>query len=104
MAATATTVTGITVRATTATARATTATAPVTISTGTARSTSIPAVARFRRLRGPGAIGLAMTLWDVWKRIPPKQRQRIIKHARKHGPKLAARLVKAQQARRRPRP
>jgi hypothetical protein len=45
-----------------------------------------------------------MTLWDVWKRIPPKQRQRIIKHARKHGPKLAARLVKAQQARRRPRP
>jgi len=44
-----------------------------------------------------------MTLYDVWTRIPPKQRQRIIKHARKHGPKLAARLVKAQQARRRPR-
>jgi len=44
-----------------------------------------------------------MTLYDVWTRIAPKQRQRIVKHARKHGPKHAARLVKAPKARRRPR-
>jgi hypothetical protein len=41
-----------------------------------------------------------LTIWDVWKRIPPSQRKRIIKHARKHGPKLAAKLVQAQANRR----
>jgi hypothetical protein len=36
-----------------------------------------------------------MTMWDVWKRIPPQHRKRLIKQARKHGPKLAARVVQA---------
>ena len=48
-----------------------------------------------RRFKGAGAIGLAMTMWDVWKRIPPQHRKRLIKQARKHGPKLAARVVQA---------
>jgi hypothetical protein len=50
--------------------------------------------------RRAGTFGLALTLWDVWKRIPPHHRKRIMKQARKHGPKLAARAMQAQQARR----
>ena len=102
-AATATTATAAAMVTAMATAMATAAT-PATTSTARAQSTSIRPVARFRRLRGAGPLGLAFTLWDVWQRIPPRQRQRIIKHARKHGPKLAARLVKAQAQRRRSRP
>jgi hypothetical protein len=58
-------------------------------------------VARFRAFRRAGPIGLVLTAWDVWRRIPPRQRKMIVKQARKHGPRLAARIVKAQQARRR---
>jgi hypothetical protein len=45
--------------------------------------------------RGAGTLGLAMTIWDVWKRIPPQHRKRLIKQARKHGPKIAQRIVQA---------
>jgi hypothetical protein len=51
--------------------------------------------------RRAGTFGLALTLWDVWKRIPPHHRKRIMKQARKHGPRLAARAMQAQQERRR---
>jgi hypothetical protein len=44
-----------------------------------------------------------LTAWDIWRRIPPRHRKTIMKQARKHGPRLAARVVKAQQARRRAR-
>jgi hypothetical protein len=49
---------------------------------------TIPRVARFGRLltRRAGPLGLALTAWDVWRRIPKKQRQQIMRHARKHGP------------------
>jgi hypothetical protein len=47
-------------------------------------------------------------MWDVWKRIPPAHRKRIMKQARrqarKHGPKLAAAAMAQAQARRRRRP
>lgn len=57
-------------------------------------------MARPRRFRGAGAIGLVLTAWDVWKRIPPRHRKQIVKQARKHGPRLAARMIQAQAARR----
>jgi hypothetical protein len=56
-------------------------------------------MASFRRLRRPGAIGFALTAWDLWRRIPPRHRKTILKQARKHGPRVAARLM---QTRRRP--
>jgi hypothetical protein len=45
-------------------------------------------VARFGRLlsRRAGPVGLALTAWDLWRRIPKKQRQQLMKQARKHGP------------------
>ena len=48
-----------------------------------------------------GVVGLAMTAWDIWRRIPPRHRKTIVKHARKHGPRIAARVIQAQQQRRR---
>jgi len=55
-----------------------------------------------RLSRRAGTIGLALTLYDVWKRIPPRHRKQLMKQARKHGPKLASRLVQKQRRRRTP--
>jgi hypothetical protein len=57
-------------------------------------------MARFRRLGRAGPIGLALTVWDVWRRIPPRHRKTIVRQARKHGPKVAARIVEARRRRR----
>jgi hypothetical protein len=35
-----------------------------------------------------GPLGLALTAWDLWRRLPPKQRKQLLKAARKHGPKI----------------
>jgi hypothetical protein len=45
--------------------------------------------------RRVGPIGLALTAWDIWRRLPPRQRRQIINIARKHGPKVAARVMQA---------
>ena len=50
--------------------------------------------ARFRKFR-PTPWALTIAAWDVWLRLPPQQRRQVMKLARKHGPKLAARAVKA---------
>jgi hypothetical protein len=54
---------------------------------------------RLRRLlyRRTGTVGLVLTAYDVWRRIPPKHRRRLLSEARKHGPRLA----KAARTRRR---
>jgi hypothetical protein len=59
-------------------------------------------VARFGRplTRRLGPIGVAMTAWDIWRRIPPKQRRQILDQARKHGPRLASQVMKARRRRR----
>jgi hypothetical protein len=56
-------------------------------------------VAAFRSLRRTGTIGLALTAWDIWRRIPPRHRKTILKQARKHGPKVAKRVIEARRAR-----
>jgi hypothetical protein len=45
--------------------------------------------------RRAGPIGLALTAWDIWRRLPPKQRRQIVNIARKHGPKVASRVLQA---------
>ena len=57
-------------------------------------------MASFRAFRRAGPIGVALTAWDIWRRIPPRHRKTIVKHARKHGPRIAARVIKPQQQRR----
>jgi hypothetical protein len=44
-----------------------------------------------------GPIGLALAAYDVWRRLPPKQRKQVVDVARKHGPKVAARVMQARR-------
>jgi hypothetical protein len=46
----------------------------------------MPGFTRLGRRAGP--VGLALTAWDLWRRIPPKQRKQLLKAARRHGPKI----------------
>jgi hypothetical protein len=43
---------------------------------------------RLKRLltRRAGPLGFALTAWDLWRRIPPRQRKMLMRQARKHGP------------------
>jgi hypothetical protein len=54
---------------------------------------------RFRKLR-PTPWALTIAAWDVWRRLPAQQRRQLLQLARKHGPKLASRAVKAARRRR----
>ncbi|NUR77196.1 MAG: hypothetical protein HOQ28_13030 [Thermoleophilia bacterium] len=51
-----------------------------------------------------GPVGVALTVWDVWRRLPPKQRRWVLQQARAHGPRIARQAMEAQRARRRRRP
>ncbi len=48
--------------------------------------------------RRAGPLGIALTAWDLWRRLPPRQRRQLIDLARKHGPKVAARVLQATAA------
>jgi hypothetical protein len=50
--------------------------------------------------RRAGPLGLLLTLFDVWRRLPPKQRRRIAKQVRRHGPPLAKKALEARRRRR----
>ena len=50
---------------------------------------------RPRLSRRLGPVGLALTAWDIWRRLPPKQRKQVLNVARKHGPKFASKVLKA---------
>ena len=50
---------------------------------------------RPRLSRRLGPVGLALTAWDIWRRLPPKQRKQVLNVARKHGPKVAAKVLQA---------
>ncbi len=56
-------------------------------------------MARLGKFR-PGPVGVAITVFDLWRRLPPKQRKLALQLARKHGPKAAAKLMQFQRARR----
>jgi hypothetical protein len=53
-------------------------------------------VPRLRPRLGP--LGLALTLWDVYRRLPPKQRKLALDLARKHGPMAAAKIMQLRRA------
>ena len=47
-----------------------------------------------------GPIGIALTAWDVWRRLPPTQRRWVAKQVRTHGPRIAKQALNAQKKRR----
>jgi hypothetical protein len=48
-----------------------------------------------RRRPGPAPIVLALTVYDIWRRLPPAQRRQLAGLARKHGPTVASKVYKA---------
>ena len=53
----------------------------------------MPRITRvFTRKVGP--VGVALTAWDLWRRLPPEYRTQIKAATRKHGPRLAATAAK----------
>jgi hypothetical protein len=84
--------------ATTTTAR--TAAGTVTATTGTA-SRHNARMPRVRLTRRFGPLGTGLMLWDIWRRLPPKQRQWVAGQVRQHGPRLARQALDAQRNRRR---
>jgi hypothetical protein len=55
------------------------------------------------RLRRFGPVGAAFTMWDIWRRLTPKQRKWVIEQAREQGPRLAKQALAAQKKRKRTR-
>jgi hypothetical protein len=53
-------------------------------------------MARRFRLR-PKPWALAVAAFDIWRRLPAKQRQQLVGLARQHGPKLAKRVAQARR-------
>jgi hypothetical protein len=45
--------------------------------------------------------GMSVALWEIWTRIPPAHRKRLIHQARRHGPRLAKNAVIHRRSRRR---
>ena len=59
-------------------------------------------MARIPVARRAGPLGIALTLYDVYRRLPPKQRKQLLNLGRKHGPRIAARAMRVgAEARRR---
>ena len=51
------------------------------------------------RFRPTSPLGIAFGAYQLWRRLPPAQRKRVLQTARTHGPKVAAAIL----AKRRPR-
>ena len=45
----------------------------------------------------PTAWALAVAAWDVWRRLPAKQRKQAMGLARKHGPTIAKQIVRTRR-------
>ena len=52
--------------------------------------------------RKAGFVGLALTAFDIWMRIPPKQRRQLMGQARRHGPRIAKAAMERRRSRKRP--
>ena len=44
--------------------------------------------------RRAGPVGLALTAYDLWKRLPEKQRRQLLDQSRKHGVRIATKAAK----------
>jgi hypothetical protein len=50
-------------------------------------------VPKLRRTAGP--VGLALTAFDVWQRLSPRQRRLLLGQARRYAPLIAAQAVRS---------
>jgi hypothetical protein len=60
----------------------------------------MPAMPAFRRIRrAPGSLGIALTLVELWNKLTPEQRRRLLAATRKHGPTVARAAARAARRR-----
>ena len=52
----------------------------------------MPRVPFLARRMGP--LGLALSAYDLWRRLPPAQRRKLLEQGRKHGPRIASQMMK----------
>ncbi len=45
------------------------------------------------RFRPTSPLGIAFGAFQLWRRLPPAQRKRVVSAARTHGPKVAAGIL-----------
>jgi hypothetical protein len=50
-------------------------------------------------IRKAGPLTVALTAYDVWRRLPPRQRRWVFKQVRTHGTRLAKQVYDAQRTR-----
>ena len=56
-------------------------------------------MARLRSKLRPAPWAMAVVMWDVWKRLSPRQRRQIMAMARRHGPTVITELRKLRSRR-----
>jgi hypothetical protein len=49
-------------------------------------------------MRRAGPLGVALTAYDLWKRLPQNQRKALVGQARRYGPQLLKAAAKARRA------
>ena len=54
-------------------------------------------MAGFSAFRRTGTIGLALTAWDIWRRIPKQQRRQITREVRRYAPTVARAVTREVQ-------
>ena len=62
------------------------------------KNTAVPAFRRLSRRAGP--VGIVLTAIDLWSKLSPSQKRRLIKATRKHGPAVARAAAKRAASRR----
>ncbi|HLX19156.1 MAG TPA: hypothetical protein VKR23_03295 [Gaiellaceae bacterium] len=50
-------------------------------------------MARLSRKLRPGPVTVAITAYNLWKRLSPRQRRQIMAMARRHGPTVVAKAA-----------
>jgi len=50
-------------------------------------------------LRRARPLGLALAVYETWRRLPPEHRHRLLVAARRHGPQVASKLVRRGRSR-----
>jgi len=45
--------------------------------------------------RNTGPLGLAITAYDVWRRLSPRQRKLLVEQAKRYGPVVAAQALRS---------
>jgi uncharacterized protein YaaW (UPF0174 family) len=65
---------------------------------GISKNAAMPAFRRLSRRAGP--VGIVLTAIDLWSKLSPSQKRRLIKATRKHGPAVARAAAKRAASRR----